>query len=251
MNERRLCFAQLMPYLIEPEKKRRRSHVRTLFFLQLLQTLDGEDKSTAKLRSYLARHVEEHKSALSKTGSYESYLRAFYVDAWGNGRYIRDVVATGLTVKALASEHGIGKRGKRTLSAAQEYIIENHETGVVLANDIYLSTTWSYNKPIAHLCTAFVEFLQSNTGHTLCINSKLLQVLETQMDRFVVTAHRYQDFLAGRSVLANAPLSSKLNANLSLLLLPNFALNAHPYTNPALPRWDVRRSQRISPPGTA
>ena len=169
----------------------------------------------------------------------------------GNGRYIRDVVATGLTVKALASEHGVGKRGKRTLRAAQEYIIENHETGVVLANDIYLSTTWSYNKPIAHLCTAFVEFLQSNTGRPLRINSKLLQVLETQMDRFVVTAHRHQDFLTGRSVLANAPLSSKLNANLSLLLLPNFALTAHPYMNAALPRWDVRRSQRTSPLGTA
>ena len=47
----RLCFAKLMPYLIEPERVARRHHVQTLFFLQLLQTLRGEDKSTAKLRS--------------------------------------------------------------------------------------------------------------------------------------------------------------------------------------------------------
>jgi hypothetical protein len=235
-----LAFAVLIPRLIAPATGKRRVGIRAIFYSALLERLEAAatDPKAVKMQVFLKQYLAEHRHSLHRRSGIDNYLRRLHLGQ-RKGKYIRSILTVGLTAKVMASPEGAAD-GRRVLSTAQQYIIDNYETGpTVYSNWQMTRTAWFEWKRVAHLCAALVDYLSLDGGSPR-IDEETLNGIEADMATFAVTAASYQAFLTSQTVVERAEIPARTQQAMKLTRLPELRLLAPGRRNDSLPQWGRR-----------
>ena len=234
-----LAYAAVIPHLLSPDNDRHRGRIRTVYYLQLLRRMKRvKGARAAGIKAFLESQCDaQHLRSLTKTSSYVTYQRRLHLTNKGGAR-IRSILTTGLIAKVLVSPHAVQK-GRRTLTQAYNYVYAQHRTGLAIeSHNPRTRLLWFSSKRAAHLCAAFVDFLQ-HRGRQPIVDTSTLLVLEQTMGAFLATSLMYQELLIGGTDLG-VPLPASTRSQMKLRSLPSLACSHDPFRLDALPRWDVR-----------
>lgn len=226
------AFATIWPRLLAPGNRRRRSQIRTLYYLVLLERLAGvRTKTAVEVRERVVKRIETRLLDLAHTQGIEWYREQIKLDATA-GAYIAPILTTGLLVKVMAA-HGEWSQSERTVAAATRTIVEDYGGGGVAINgsEEGVVAAWRKWKHAAHLCAALVDYLPFTRTLTLS-QAELERIERRDMAMLVVTAIHYQSFLTGESFQFRTRRSFKL-ANLD-----SVALKVGSIAKLELPPWD-------------
>ena len=242
--EAALAFATIFPRLLSPRRKARRSRIRTLHYLVLLERLSGERRKRVRpVREFVTRRLRTRLGDLAHTARIEWYREQMLLDSKA-GEYITPILTVGTITKILMSRHGI--RGeRRTLDAAFDYLGTHYGRGIAITGDRDCAERyWRKWKHAAHLCAAFVDFLPRDRA--LRVDEETLSQLEKKVASFVVTAMHYQDFLAGVSPEAGGVgIRDGTRRSFKLAVLDSVALTVANFVKDDLPLWDSRRAREL------
>jgi hypothetical protein len=237
-----LAYAAVTPHLLSPDNDRHRGRIRTVYYLHLLRRMKRvKGPRAAIIKAYLESQCDaQHLRSLTKTSSYVTYQRRLHLTNKG-GAQIRSVLTTGLVAKVLVSPHAV-HQGRRTLTQAYNYVYAQHRTGLAVeSHNPRTRVLWFSSKRAAHLCAAFVDFLQ-HRGRQPVVDASTLLALEQTMGAFLATALVYQDLLSGGTQL-DTQLPASTRTQMKLRSIPSLACSYDAYYLDALPRWDARTEQ--------
>lgn len=237
-----LAYAAVIPHLLSPDNDRHRGRIRTVYYLQLLRRMKRvRGTRAANIKAFLESQCDaRHLRSLTKTSSYVTYQRRLYLTNKA-GAQIRSVLTTGLVAKVLVSPHAV-HQGRRTLTKAYDYVYAHHRTGLAVeSHNPRTRVVWFSSKRVAHLCAAFVDFLQHRGRHPV-VGASTLLALEQTMGAFLATALVYQDLLSGRAQL-DVQLPASTRTLMKLRSLPRLACSDDAFHLDAVPRWDARTEQ--------
>lgn len=238
--ESALAFAVVIPRLIAPATGKRRVGIRATFYSALLERLEAATEPKAvKIQAFLQQYLTEHRYSLHRRSGIDSYLGRLHIGK-RQGKYIRSILTVGLTAKVMARPEG-AVDGRRVLASAQQYIIDNYETGSAFySNGLATRSAWFKWKRVAHLCAALVDYLLENDRWPR-IDDHVLSEIEAKMASFAVTAASYQAFLTGQAVVEGAEIPARSRDALKLARLPELGLRKCGWRKIELPMWDRRR----------
>lgn len=232
-----LAYAAVIPHLLSPDNDRHRGRIRTVYYLHLLRRMKRvRGMRAANIKAFLESQCDaRHLRSLTKTSSYVSYQRRLHLTNKG-GVQIRSVLTTGLIAKVLVSPHAV-HQGRRTVAQAYNYVYAQHRTGLAIeSHNPRTRVLWFSSKRVAHLCAAFVDFLQ-HRGRQPVVDASTLLTLEQTMGAFLTTALVYQDLLGGGAQL-DVQLPASTRTLMKLRRLPRLACSHDVYHLDTLPRWD-------------
>lgn len=237
--ESALVFATVWPRLLAPNNRKRRSQIRTLHYLALLEQMAGaKGRRAALVRDFVIKRLQSRLMDLAHTARIEWYRQQLFLDATA-GSYITPILTTGVLVKVLASPNGI-RHGRRVVSAATEFLVANHRRGIAIVGDEdKAEESWRKWKHAAHLCAALVDYLPRDS--TPQINDATLRQIEADMASFITTALHYQKFLTGHLEPKGVGIPAATRRSFKLASLDPIELSAPGFAKDDLPAWDRKR----------
>lgn len=235
--ESSLAFAAVWPWLLSPDKDKRRDRIKTLHYLALLEKMVGvKGPNASAIRAVLVKRLRSRLVELAHTARIEWYRQQLMFEGATPGAYVAPVLTTGFLVKVLRGPDGVRNR-KRVLSAAIDYLLINHQRGTVIRGDEdEAKKHWRKWKHSAHLCAALVDFLPP--GSSFEINQAVLNDIEENMGAFIATAQRYEQFLAGEEETTKGEIPQATRRSFELARFVPLALSIPARVRDGLPAWD-------------
>jgi len=226
----RLCFATILPRLLAPNRRRRRSQITTLHYLVLLERLAGEKgRSASAVRELVIKRLKGRLMDLVHTARIGWYREQLLLTAKAS-TYLSSILMTGLIVKALESRHGVRNDWR---------VLDQHRggRGFIIRDEEELEEVWRKWKHAAHLCAAFVDYLPRQPA--LQIDDKTWRMLEDNMANFVTTALHYQRFLTGERIMDGVSIPSATIRLFEIAKFEKLNLSARSFAKSDLPVWVV------------